>query len=128
MNVKKLGRLLKHKDCGVRYWGAIGCLILQDKAAPLTDEMLKLADDESHDVRAVAAWHLFRIGEKEAALERLKDLLEANTYASMRTISIVNWIGDEAKPLESAVKKHKPVGSYTKQRQGVVLNRLKAVQ
>ena len=39
----------------------------------------------------------------------------------MRTMSVVGWIGSEAKPLEAAVKKHAPIGSYTKQRRGVIL-------
>ena len=127
-NVKELGRLLKHDDCGVRYWGVIGCLMLQDKAGPLTNQILKLADDESHEVRAVAAYHLFRIGEKQTALDQLKNLLEANTYASMRTLSVIAWIGEGAKPIEAAVKKHKGVGSYTKQRQGVILKNFAAMK
>jgi len=127
-NLRRIAGLLKHDDCGVRYWGAIGCLMLGEKAASLTDEMRKRLDDESHEVRAIAAWHLIRIGEKEAGLACLKDLLEANTYAGMKTMCVVLWIGETGKPLESAVRKAKVAGSYTKQKQGVVLKRLAAME
>lgn len=125
-NVQRLARLLKHDDCGVRYWGAVGCMMLGDTAAALTDEMRKMLNDESHSVRAIAAWHLIRIGEKEAGLDCLKDLLEGNTYAAMKTLNVVYFIGEDGKPLESAVKLVKPTGSYAKQKQGVVLSSLKA--
>ena len=54
----------------------------------------------------------------------MKGLLEANTYAAMKTLCVVIWIGKDGKPLESAVRKAEVAGSYTKQKQGVVLKRL----
>ena len=88
----------------------------------------KMADDESHEVRAMAAYHLFRIGEKETGLEWLKVLLESQTYALMKTLSVISWIGEEARSLAPAIKKLKPKGSHTKQRQGVVLANLAAIK
>ena len=125
-NIQRLARLLEHHDCGVRYWGAVGCMMLGDTAASLTGEMRKMLNDESHSVRAIAAWHLIRIGEKETGLDCLKDLLEGNTYAAMKTLNVVYFIGEDGKPLVSAVKLFKPTGSYAKQKQGVVLSSLKA--
>lgn len=127
-NLPHLDRLLNDDDAGLRYWGVIGCLILRDKAAALTDEIRKMADDESHEVRAMAAYHLFRIGEKEIALEWLKRLLESQTYASMKTLTVINWIGCEARSLAPAIKNLKPAGKYTKQRQGVILANFAAMK
>lgn len=120
-NLPRLGQLLNDDDAGVRYWGVIGCLILREEAASLTDEIRQMANDESHEVRAMAAYHLFRIGEKEIALKWLKRLLESQTYASMKTLSVIYWIGQGARSLVAAIKKLKPEGKYTKQRQAVVL-------
>ncbi|TWU40386.1 Sulfatase [Novipirellula artificiosorum] len=122
-NLPRLAELLKHEDAGVRYWAVTGCLILQDEAKPIREEILALADDQSHEVRAVAAYHLFQIGEKELALLWLGRLLESQTYASMKTLSVIYWIGEEARPLLPAIEKLKPEGKYTVQRQAVVLDR-----
>jgi N-sulfoglucosamine sulfohydrolase len=123
-NLPQLARLLEHGDCGVRYWGAIGCMMLGDEAASLTPDIRELLNDESHSVRAIAAWHLIRIGEKEAGLACLQDLLEGNTYAAMKTLNVVYFIGEDGRSLESAVRLLEPTGTYTKQKQGVVLSRL----
>jgi N-sulfoglucosamine sulfohydrolase len=120
-NLPRLAQLLKHDDAGVRYWAVVGCLILGNQATPLSHEIRKRVDDESHEVRAIAAYHLFRIGEKEIALECLKSLLEGQTYAAMKTLTVVSWIGNEARALVPAIRKLKPRGTYTKQRQAVVL-------
>ncbi len=127
-NLPRLARLLNDDDAGLRYWGVIGCLILCDKAATLTNEIRQMADDESHEVRAMAAFHLFRIGEKEIALEWLKRLLESQTYASMKTLIVINWIGGEARSLAPAIKNLKPASKYAKQRQGVILANFAAMK
>lgn len=120
-NLGKLRGFLKHTDAGVRYWGVVGCLLLGEKAESGTKDVLALTNDPSHTVRAMAAYHLFRIGRKEVALQCLEELLAANTYASMRTLSVVSWIGEEALPLQKAVKNHQALGNYTEQRQERIL-------
>jgi hypothetical protein len=127
-NIQQLARLLKHDDCGVRYWGVVGCMILGEKAASLRSEMRKMLKDESHSVRAIAAWHLVRIGEKEAGLDCLENLLKGNTYAAMKTLNVVYFLGADGKSLDTAVKLLKPSGSYTKQKQGVVLSSLRGFE
>ena len=125
-NLPRLEQFLKDEDAAVRYWGVIGCLILRDKAAGLTDEIVKLANDKSHEVRAMAAYHLFRIGEKKIALQWLRNLLESQTYAAMKTLTVINWIGQEGRVLVPAIRKFKikgdgPKAKYARQRQGFIL-------
>ena len=120
-NIERLAQLLHHPDSGVRYWGVVGCLILGKKAEPLTKDLLALSDDKSDVVRATAAYHLSRIGQKQAALSELESLLTNNTYASMHALTIVNWIGEEALPLKAAVKNHKPTGTYAADRKNKIL-------
>jgi hypothetical protein len=120
-NIEQLGQFLDHPDAGVRYWGVVGCLSLGKQAEGRTEDILALSDDKSHVVRAMAAYHLFRIGQKEPALEELEALLTANTYASMRTLTVVGWMGQEALPLKAAVRHHKAIGTYTKRRKNKIL-------
>ena len=39
----------------------------------------------------------------------------------MKTLTVINWMGEEARSLLPAIKKLKPEGTYAKQRQGVIL-------
>ena len=94
-NLSKLHEMLSAPDCGVRYWGAIGCLMLDDNSP----EINKAMQDESHTVRAVAAWSAIKNGDKETGLDCLAKMLADNSYAKLRILNIVDWIGDDAKPL-----------------------------
>ena len=53
-------------DAGNRYWAVVGCFLLQ--IAPLGLDLIhERLDDESHEVRIMAAWILYRGGDKPAA-------------------------------------------------------------
>ncbi|MEM7600826.1 MAG: sulfatase-like hydrolase/transferase [Verrucomicrobiota bacterium] len=120
-SLDELEDFLTHEDAGVRYWGVIGCIIRNERAKRLTPHVQKLLRDDSETVRSIAAYHLFRVGEQEAALGALEALLRKNTYASMMTLTVVGWLGEEAKPLHAAVREHKAIGSFTKRRQDKIL-------
>lgn len=69
------------KACGdthpvVRYWGATGCLILQEKAAKAKDKLKELLKDEFFDVRVVAAEALGYLGEADIALKTLESVIK----------------------------------------------------
>lgn len=55
----------------IRYWGAVGCLILREQAAPARAALLARLQDESGDVASTAAEALAHLGEAEAALTAL---------------------------------------------------------
>jgi N-sulfoglucosamine sulfohydrolase len=59
----------------IRYWGAVGCLVLQAAAAPAQDRLRALLADEWTDVRATAAEALGYLGEGETALASLTALV-----------------------------------------------------
>ncbi|MEM9282960.1 MAG: sulfatase-like hydrolase/transferase [Verrucomicrobiota bacterium] len=120
--LSKLESLLTDEDSGVRYWGVMGCLNMDEKAASLTDRVRTLLEDDSDTIRAIAAYHLFRLGEEEAALAELDSLLTKNTYASMMTLTVVGWLGDQARPLQSAVEKHQAIGAYPQRRKDSILD------
>lgn len=62
----------------IRYWAATGCLILKEKAAPAKVKLHALLADTSADVRVAAAEAVAYLGEEEAALEAVADVLKSS--------------------------------------------------
>jgi arylsulfatase A-like enzyme len=61
----------------IRYWGALGCLILKERAAPARKQLqARLADDWA-DVRVVAAEAIAYLGEEAAAIQTVADVLRS---------------------------------------------------
>lgn len=60
----------------IRYWGATGCLILQQKAAPAKERLQAALRDALRDVRLVAAESLGYLGSKDEALKAVADVLK----------------------------------------------------
>jgi N-sulfoglucosamine sulfohydrolase len=60
----------------IRYWGAQGCLILGAKAAPAREVLRGCLRDEWADVRVAAAEALGHLGDLDAALTALGDVLK----------------------------------------------------
>ena len=98
-NLSRLEELLKSSDSGVRYWGIVGCFLLNDPKAGL-----QCLEDESHEVRAMAAWLLVRTGEKEKGTQCLANLLKSGSYATLSVLNIVDWMGDDGKALMPVVQ------------------------
>ena len=62
-NRDALFAMLDSEDLALRYWGIVGSFLINNKEAGL-----KALNDESHEIRAMAAWLLIRTGEKEKGL------------------------------------------------------------
>ena len=74
-NLSALENGFSSGDPVIRYWGAVGCCVLGDKAAPLKEKLIALLTDESLDVRISAAEALYFIGEKSKAKSALREIL-----------------------------------------------------
>jgi N-sulfoglucosamine sulfohydrolase len=103
-NLAKLYDNLKHQDSGVRYWGMVGLLLLPQDASVDADTIQKHLSDESHHVRALAAWVLYRRGDHASAQACWNQLLRENSYASLEIMNIIDWIGDGVDPYVDAIK------------------------
>jgi N-sulfoglucosamine sulfohydrolase len=103
-NLPKLYELLVSKDAGVRYWGVVGCFNLQGKAPLDKAAIAKLLSDDSHHVRAMAAWILYREGDKKAAQDCWNAMLAESSYASLKIFNIIDWIGEGKEPYAEAMK------------------------
>ena len=63
--VPALLEMLSHQDSGIRYWGMTGLCLLGENARSQIPTIRKLTNDSSHAVRAITAFTLFRLGEKD---------------------------------------------------------------
>jgi arylsulfatase A-like enzyme len=103
-NLPGFYRDLSHSDAGVRYWAIVGCFNLQKTARLDTNFIRRSLSDECHHVRVMAAWILYRNGDKTAAQECWNDMLSNSSYASLKIFNIVDWIGDGTGPYADAMK------------------------
>jgi arylsulfatase A-like enzyme len=102
-NLPALEALLKHNDAGMRYWGIVGCFLLDHQKAGLTG-----LEDDSHEVRAMAAWLLIRTGNSEQGFQCLESLLKQKSYATLTVLNIVDWLDENGKRLMPAVESLTP--------------------
>ncbi|MDZ8119079.1 sulfatase [Pontiella agarivorans] len=99
-NASKLIKMLKHSDSGMRYWGIVGLFLINQMPA----EVEPLLADDSHEVRAMAAWLNIRCGDRDKGLLTLDIMLRENSYATLKILNIIDWIGDDAMSLMPAVR------------------------
>jgi hypothetical protein len=90
----ELRALLSSSDCGLRYWGIVGCFLLND-----VESAQVVLNDESHEVRAMAAWVLIKNDQQAEGLKVLRAMLVEKSYATLKILNIVDWIGAAAAPL-----------------------------
>lgn len=82
-----LREYLHHTHIGIRYWGAVGCFLQNDlKGAHIARE------DQSHEIRAIAAWTLIRNRQAQAGIELLNQLLNQPSYAQLTLLNILDWM------------------------------------
>ena len=118
---------LKHQDSGVRYWSMIGIFLLDQQASSAQENVRNLLNDESHEVRAMAAWFLIKMGDEQSGLSCLSDMLEKQSYASLKVLNIIDWMGAPGKKLFPLVKSLK-FNKYEERMQSnlMVINGLEA--
>jgi len=104
-NLPTFGKALKSDDCGIRYWGIVGCFLVSDSLLTFhKNAVSKLLSDPSHEVRGMVAWTLLKIGyQKQVALKSLKKMLESDSYALLSILNILDWTGDDAQSLMPSV-------------------------
>lgn len=88
---------LKNEESSIRYWGATGLLILDEKAEPAKKELLISLNDSSPDVVSVAAEALYNLGETEAAKAALLEVLEnPNEFARCQALNVIDCIEENS--------------------------------
>ncbi len=98
-NLDELRIMLNNDDPGIRYWAITGCFLLNDHVGAL-----KVLNDPSHEVRAMAAWILIRNGEVENGKKMLEEMLLDNSYATLKILNMIDWIGDDCEAMMETVR------------------------
>ncbi len=63
--------------------------------------------DDSHEVRAMAAWLAINTGNEQHGLACLKKLIEQDSYALLTVLNIIDWMGPVGEQLIPAVEQLK---------------------
>jgi hypothetical protein len=98
-NLRKFVRGMASSDSGIRYWAVVGLHLLEDKAARAVGVLEKALRDEEDEVKIMAAWTLVRLGQKEAGLACLRNLLNDGTTCKRKLLNVLDWMDEDAVPL-----------------------------
>jgi arylsulfatase A-like enzyme len=97
-DLDQLRNMMRDPDAAVRYWGATGCILLAEKAAPASRDLLKLCGDSSADVRTAAAQALFKQGEGGRAVVVLQAVMEEkNAFSRLRAMNVLDHMDETAR-------------------------------
>ena len=103
-NLERLCELLQNDESIIRYWAAIGLLILKDDATSAIPQLKKVLDDPSPDVATVAAEALYYLGEKELAIDLiLKTLEHSNACARNFALNTLEYTGENSMKVQKAI-------------------------
>ena len=98
-NLPKFVNGLNDANEVIRYWSALGCLMLRDKAAAADAALTKALDDPSPQVRVAAAEALCRTGDVNRGLATLRQSLkDASPRVRLQTANALDHLGMIAKP------------------------------
>ena len=97
--------MLNNEDAGVRYWGIVGLFNLQDQVQLNKQKVHSLLKDKSHHVQIMAAWILYKAGDKKVAQDHWNYLLSNSSYASLKICNIIDWIGEGPDAYIESLKK-----------------------
>lgn len=104
-NLHRIQEYMNDPDSAVRYWGAVGCLALGQKAMMLKASLFKLLEDSAPDVRIVAAEALGHIGEEKKAIPVLKEALaHPNPRVQLRAANAIDYLDEKARSALPAIK------------------------
>ena len=124
-NLDTLVKRMTDQDEGIRWWAVVGLNLLEKEAAPAASVLEQSLEDDSHEVRMMAAWTLVKIGTPDAGLACLDELLFQGTTNKMMLHNVLDWMGEPAFPL---VKKYLAKGGTRQGRYGTgILGRIAQV-
>ena len=105
-SLPELIQLLRNEDAGIRYWGALGCVALGEKAAPAEEALREALGDASPNVAIAAANALSHLGKDDVAVPALARLLgHENSWARLHAANVLDGLDERARPALDAMKR-----------------------
>ena len=102
-NGPRLTEFLKSKDSGIRYWGAVGMLMLGKADATAQTSLESVLADPCGEVRAMAAWVLMQSGKPEKAQQALAEMLLQHAPATLMALNVLDWSHADLAPFVAAL-------------------------
>ena len=97
---------LNHENPVIRYWAATGCRILAEHSAKAKEKLQTLLDDSEVSVQIAAAEALYHLGEKQSAVNTLREALEDdNLMARVQALNVLETMDEDALPSLEMVQK-----------------------
>ena len=105
-NLPKLTAWMEDENACIRYWAALGCIMLRDKAAGAADALAKRLADSSGQVRVAAAEALCWAGQEAKGLPVLQECLSKNSspWVRLQAANAIQNIGQMARPALAAIE------------------------
>jgi hypothetical protein len=112
-NLPALRELLDDREPSVRWWAALGLLMLDEQARPARSALTTSLKDDSPLVRVAAAESLFQLGHIEQARAALVDaLVHPTPFVRLRAMNALYRMGGHARPALPAIEKASMEGIY----------------
>jgi arylsulfatase A-like enzyme len=106
---------LEDRDSAFRYWGAVGCVAMGEKAKPAADALLKALSDPSPSVQVAAAEALCGLGRLDDALPVLSRALKHESeWVRLAAVNVLDRLGSKADSVKPAMKEMAEKNEYVK--------------
>jgi N-sulfoglucosamine sulfohydrolase len=104
-NLPKLLATLEDPEPIVRWWSALGLVMLGPQAHPAEAALKRSLSDPSPLVRVAAAEALYQLGQVDLARDALTEALADDTpFVRLRAMNVFYRMGDDARPALPAIK------------------------
>ncbi len=104
-NLPKLLATLDDPEPIVRWWSALGLVMLGPQARPANAALKRCLSDSSPMVRVAASEALYQLGEVDLARTALTEALTDETpFVRLRAMNVLYRMGDDAKPALPAIE------------------------
>jgi len=126
-NLPELSAALDDPNEAVRWWGALGCAMLRDQAAPAEAALRKRLDDSSGAVQVAAAEALAHLGHADLALPVLERWITntSGTFYTVHAANVLVRLGEAGRPLLPVMKQmHSATADAANNSAPAYLNRL----
>ena len=106
-HLPKLTAALEDPNEAIRWWGALGCAMLREQAAPAEAALRKRLEDRSGAVQSAAAEALSHLGHVDLALPVLERWITntSGTFYSVHAANVLIRMGEGGRPLLPVMKK-----------------------
>lgn len=107
-NTPRLIEFLASKDSAIRYWGAVGMLMLGKPDSASQAALESVLADPCGEVRLTAAWVLIEFGNSAKARQAIVATLQKHEPTTLFALNVLDWMHGDITPYLSAMDSLNP--------------------